>query len=123
MSAPTVSQYAAVTALRDCREDIDYMVSEYDMRRRLIVNGLNELGLDCFEPEGAFYVFPCIKSTGLSSQDFCLQLIEKKKVAVVPGDAFGECGEGYIRISYAYSINHILLALKRIREFINELDR
>lgn len=122
MSAPTVSQYAAVTALRDCREDIDYMVSEYDMRRKLIVNGFNEMGLDCFEPEGAFYVFPCIKSTGLSSQDFCLRLIEQKKVAVVPGDAFGECGEGYIRVSYAYSINHILQALKRIREFINELD-
>ena len=123
MSAPTVSQYAAVTALRECREDIDYMVGEYDMRRKLIVNGFNEMGLECFEPEGAFYVFPCIKSTGLSSQDFCLRLIEQKKVAVVPGDAFGECGEGYIRVSYAYSINHILQALKRIKEFINELDR
>ena len=123
MSAPTVSQYAAVTALRECREDIDYMVSEYDMRRKLIVNGFNEMGLECFEPEGAFYVFPCIKSTGLTSQEFCLRLIEEKKVAVVPGDAFGECGEGYIRVSYAYSINHILLALKRIKEFIHELDR
>ena len=122
MSAPTVSQYAAVTALRECRADIDYMVGEYDMRRKLIVNGFNEMGLECFEPEGAFYVFPCIKSTGLSSQDFCLRLIEEKKVAVVPGDAFGECGEGYIRVSYAYSINHIISALKRIREFINELD-
>ncbi|MBR5091172.1 MAG: aminotransferase class I/II-fold pyridoxal phosphate-dependent enzyme, partial [Ruminiclostridium sp.] len=118
----TVSQYAAVTALRECREDIDYMVGEYDMRRKLIVNGFNELGLECFEPEGAFYVFPCIKSTGLTSQEFCLRLIEQKKVAVVPGDAFGECGEGYIRVSYAYSINHILSALKRIKEFINELD-
>ena len=123
MSAPTVSQYAAITALRECREDIDYMVGEYDMRRKLIVNGFNEMGLECFEPEGAFYVFPCIKSTGLTSQEFCLRLIEEKKVAVVPGDAFGECGEGYIRVSYAYSINHILLALKRIKEFINELDR
>ena len=123
MSAPTVSQYAAITALRECREDIDYMVSEYDMRRKLIVNGFNEMGLECFEPEGAFYVFPCIRSTGLTSQEFCLRLIEEKKVAVVPGDAFGECGEGYIRVSYAYSINHILLALKRIKEFINELDR
>ena len=122
MSAPTVSQYAAVTALRECREDIDYMVSEYDMRRKLIVNGFNEMGLECFEPEGAFYVFPCIKSTGLSSQEFCLKLIEQKKVAVVPGDAFGECGEGYIRVSYAYSINHIIQALKRIKEFINELS-
>ena len=121
MSAPTVSQYAAITALRECREDIDYMVSEYDMRRKLIVNGFNEMGLDCFEPEGAFYVFPCIKSTGLSSQDFCQRLVQEKKVAVVPGDAFGDCGEGYIRVSYAYSINHIVLALKRIKEFINEI--
>ncbi|MBP5605683.1 MAG: aminotransferase class I/II-fold pyridoxal phosphate-dependent enzyme [Ruminiclostridium sp.] len=122
MCAPTVSQHAAITALRECREDIDYMVGEYDMRRKLIVNGFNEMGLECFEPEGAFYVFPNIKSTGLTSQQFCLDLIEKEKIAVVPGDAFGACGEGYIRVSYAYSINHILLALKRIREFINGLD-
>lgn len=122
MCSPTVSQYAAITAMRDCREDVDYMVSEYDMRRKLIVNGFNEMGLTCFEPEGAFYVFPCIKSTGLSSQEFCQRLIFDKKVAVVPGDAFGECGEGYIRVSYAYSINHILLALKRIREFLDELN-
>lgn len=121
MCSPTVSQYAAVTAMRDCREDVDYMVSEYDMRRKLIVNGFNEMGLTCFEPEGAFYVFPCIKSTGLTSQEFCQRLIFDKKVAVVPGDAFGDCGEGYIRVSYAYSINHILLALKRIREFLDEL--
>lgn len=121
MCSPTISQYAAITAMRDCREDVDYMVSEYDMRRKLIVNGFNEMGLTCFEPEGAFYVFPCIKSTGLSSQEFCQRLIFEKKVAVVPGDAFGECGEGYIRVSYAYSINHILLALKRIREFLDEL--
>ncbi len=122
MCSPTVSQYAAITAMRDCREDVDYMVSEYDMRRKLIVNGFNEMGLTCFEPEGAFYVFPSIKSTGLSSQEFCQRLIFEKKVAVVPGDAFGECGEGYIRVSYAYSINHILLALKRIREFLDELN-
>ena len=122
MCSPTVSQYAAVTAMRDCREDVEYMVSEYDMRRRLIVNGFNEMGLTCFEPEGAFYVFPCIKSTGLTSQDFCQRLIFEKKVAVVPGDAFGDCGEGYIRVSYAYSINHIMLALKRIKEFLDELE-
>lgn len=121
MCSPTVSQYAAVTAMRDCREDVEYMVSEYDMRRKLIVNGFNEMGLTCFEPEGAFYVFPCIKSTGLTSQEFCQRLIFEKKVAVVPGDAFGDCGEGYIRVSYAYSINHIMLALKRIREFLDEL--
>ena len=91
------------------------------MRRRLIVNGFNEMGLTCFEPEGAFYVFPCIKSTGLTSQEFCQRLIFEKKVAVVPGDAFGSCGEGFIRVSYAYSINHIMQALARIKEFINEL--
>lgn len=122
MCSPTVSQYAAVTAMRDCREDVEYMVSEYDMRRRLIVNGFNEMGLTCFEPEGAFYVFPCIKSTGLTSQEFCQRLIFEKKVAVVPGDAFGDCGEGFIRVSYAYSINHIMLALKRIKEFLDELE-
>ncbi len=121
MCSPTVSQYAAVVALRDCRADVEYMVNEYDMRRRLIVNGFNEMGLTCFEPEGAFYVFPCIKSTGLTSQEFCQRLIFEKKVAVVPGDAFGSCGEGFIRVSYAYSINHIMQALSRIREFINEL--
>ncbi len=121
MCSPTVSQYAAVVALRDCRADVEYMVNEYDMRRRLIVNGFNEMGLTCFEPEGAFYVFPCIKSTGLTSQEFCQRLIFEKKVAVVPGDAFGSCGEGFIRVSYAYSINHIMQALARIREFIDEL--
>ncbi|MGN0656802.1 MAG: aminotransferase class I/II-fold pyridoxal phosphate-dependent enzyme [Ruminiclostridium sp.] len=121
MCSPTVSQYAAVVALRDCRADVEYMVNEYDMRRRLIVNGFNEMGLTCFEPEGAFYVFPCIKSTGLTSQEFCQRLIFEKKVAVVPGDAFGSCGEGFIRVSYAYSINHIMQALARIKEFINEL--
>ena len=121
MCSPTVSQYAAVVALRDCRADVEYMVNEYDMRRRLIVNGFNEMGLTCFEPEGAFYVFPCIKSTGLTSQEFCQRLIFEKKVAVVPGDAFGSCGEVFIRVSYAYSINHIMQALARIREFLDEL--
>lgn len=121
MCSPTVSQYAAVVALRDCRADVEYMVNEYDMRRRLIVNGFNEMGLTCFEPEGAFYVFPCIKSTGLTSQEFCQRLIFEKKVAVVPGDAFGSCGEGFIRVSYAYSINHIMQALARIKEFLDEL--
>ncbi len=122
MCSPTTSQYAAVTALRDCREDIEHMVSEYDMRRKLIVKGFNEIGLECFEPEGAFYVFPCIKSTGMTSQEFCEQLIYKKHVAVVPGDAFGSSGEGYIRVSYAYSINHINTALKRIKEFLDEIN-
>lgn len=122
MCSPTVSQYAAITALRECRSDVEYMVSEYDMRRRLIVDGFNRMGLPCFEPEGAFYVFPCIKSTGLTSQEFCQRLIYEKQVAVVPGDAFGNCGEGFIRVSYAYSINHITTALSRIKNFIDELN-
>ncbi len=122
MCSPTVSQFAAITALRECRSDVEYMVSEYDMRRRLIVDGFNRMGLPCFEPEGAFYVFPCIKSTGLTSQDFCQRLIYEKQVAVVPGDAFGDCGEGFIRVSYAYSINHITTALSRIKEFIDGLN-
>lgn len=122
MCAPTTSQYAAITAMRDCRAEVEYMVGQYDLRRRLIVDGFNRLGLHCFEPEGAFYVFPCIRSTGLSSQDFSQQLIFKKRVAVVPGDAFGNSGEGYIRVSYAYSIHHITTALERIEEFLHEPD-
>lgn len=121
MCAPTTSQHAAVTAMRDCRNEVEYMVGQYDLRRRLIADGFNRLGLRCFEPEGAFYVFPSIRSTGLSSQEFCQQLIFKKQVAVVPGDAFGASGEGYIRVSYAYSIHHITTALERIEEFLHEL--
>ena len=121
MCSPTVSQYAAIEAINNCDEDIKKMVSEYNIRRRWLVNALNELGLTCFEPKGAFYVFPCIKSTGLSSEEFCERLLFEHNVAVVPGNAFGECGEGYIRISYAYSLNHIIEAVKRIGEFINLL--
>ncbi|MGN1423586.1 MAG: aminotransferase class I/II-fold pyridoxal phosphate-dependent enzyme [Oscillospiraceae bacterium] len=121
MSSPTVSQYAAITALTSCREDVDHMIEEYDMRRRLVVKGFNDMGLTCFEPEGAFYVFPCIKSTGMTSAEFCEKLIYSKKVAVVPGSAFGASGEGYVRVSYAYSVQHITTALSRIREFIEEM--
>lgn len=121
MSAPTMSQYAAIEALENGDDDIEKMKDEYDMRRRLIVDGLNKLGLDSFEPEGAFYVFPSIKSTGLGSAEFCEKLIYSKRVAVVPGDAFGGCGEGYIRISYCYSVEHITEALARMKEFIEEL--
>lgn len=121
MSSPTVSQYAAIAAMEKCRADVDHMVSEYDMRRRLCVKGFNDMGLTCFEPEGAFYVFPCIKSTGLSSEEFCERLVKEKKVAVVPGSAFGKSGEGYVRVSYAYSVSHITTALSRIREFLEEL--
>lgn len=120
MSSPTISQYAAVEALRSCDEDVLKMVNEYNMRRRYVVDAFNKLGLDCFTPEGAFYVFPSIQSTGLSSTDFCEKLIFAKKVAVVPGNAFGACGEGYIRVSYAYSIKHLKEALQRIEEFLHE---
>ena len=121
MSSPTVSQYAAIEALENCRAEVDRMVSEYEMRRNLVVDGFNKIGLKCFMPKGAFYVFPCIKSTGLSSEEFCERLLYEKKVAVVPGSAFGESGEGYIRVSYAYSVKHLLLALSRIEEFINDI--
>ena len=123
MSSPTVSQYAAITALTQCRDDVDRMLEEYDMRRRLVVKGFNDMGLTCFEPEGAFYVFPCIKSTGMKSSEFCEKLIYSKKVAVVPGSAFGESGEGYVRVSYAYSVQHITTALQRIKEFVEELKK
>lgn len=121
MCAPTTSQYAAIVAMRECDDEIEKMRLEYDQRRRFVVKGFNDMGLHCFEPKGAFYVFPCIKSTGMTSQEFCQQLLSEKKIAVVPGDAFGASGEGYIRISYAYSVEHLTTALRRIREFL--LDR
>jgi len=121
MSAPTMAQYAAIEAMKNGDSDIDYMREQYDMRRRLIVDGFNSMGLTCFEPEGAFYVFPCIKSTGLSSGDFCEKLIYAERVAVVPGNAFGDCGEGYLRVSYSYSIKHITEALSRIGHFLKTL--
>ncbi len=123
MSSPTVSQYAAVEALENCDEDIIKMRDEYDMRRRWLVKALNDIGLTCFEPKGAFYVFPSIKSTGLTSEEFCERLVYEHNVAVVPGNAFGECGEGYIRISYAYSLKHIMTAIDRIKEFLADLDK
>ena len=118
--APTTSQYAAITALRDCDGEIDRMRDEYNMRRRLVVRSFNDMGLTCFEPRGAFYAFPCIRSTGMSSQEFCTKLLEQKHVAIIPGDAFGASGEGYCRVSYAYSVEHLTEALKRIREFLQE---
>ncbi len=121
MCAPTTSQYAAIEALRSCDEDVQLMVKEYNMRRRLIVNGFNKIGLECCEPKGAFYAFPSIKSTGLTSEEFCKRLLESKKVAVVPGNAFGDSGEGFIRASYCYSVEHIKMALERIEEFLKEL--
>ncbi len=121
MCAPTTSQYAAIEALRNCDLSIEHMRSEYNTRRRLIVDSFRRLGLDCFEPEGAFYIFPSIQSTGLTSEEFCEKLLFAQKVAVVPGDAFGESGEGFIRVSYSYSVNHILEAVKRIEKFLISL--
>ncbi len=121
MSAPTNSQYAAIEALKHGDADIEKMVQDYDMRRRFTVNAFREIGLDCFEPEGAFYLFPCIKSTGLTSEEFCERLIVSKHVAVIPGSAFGDSGEGYIRVSYCYSISNIKSAIARIAEFLDEL--
>lgn len=121
MSAPTTSQYAAIEALQNCDDAVAEMLEEYDMRRRFTVNAFNEIGLDTFEPEGAFYCFPCIKSTGLSSEEFCERLIKSQRVAVVPGDAFGDCGEGFVRVSYCYSIGNIKEAVRRIKLFLDEL--
>ncbi len=121
MSAPTTAQYAAIEALRHGDHDVSRMRDEYDMRRRLVVDTFNDMGLSCFEPLGAFYVFPCIKSTGLSSEEFCTRLIKEKHVAVVPGSAFGDCGEGFVRVSYSYSLRHLKVAMERIREFVGEL--
>lgn len=121
MSAPTTAQYAAIEALRNGDDDIEMMKNEYDMRRRVIVQGFNDMGLDCFEPKGAFYAFPSIKSTGLTSNDFCERCLREKKVAVIPGTAFGQSGEGFIRCSYAYSIDSINEALNRIESFVKTL--
>ncbi|MBQ5310529.1 MAG: aminotransferase class I/II-fold pyridoxal phosphate-dependent enzyme [Oscillospiraceae bacterium] len=118
MCSPTMSQYAAIEALGACDRDVEKMKNEYDQRRRWLVKALNDIGLDCFEPRGAFYVFPSIKSTGLTSEEFCERLLNEKDVAVVPGNAFGDSGEGFIRISYAYSLKHIMTAVERIESFI-----
>jgi aminotransferase len=118
MCAPIMGQMAAIEALKNGEGEIKRMAGQYDQRRHLIVNGLNQIGLSCFEPKGAFYAFPSIKSTGMSSQDFCAQLLREEKVAVVPGDAFGQCGEGYIRCSYAASVEQITEALVRMEKFM-----
>ena len=122
MCAPTTSQYAAIEALRSCDDEVEAMVKEYNMRRRMIVNGFNKLGLVCREPKGAFYAFPCIKSTGMTSEEFCEKLLYSKGVAVVPGTAFGDSGEGFVRASYCYSVEHIKEALRRIGEFLDEIN-
>lgn len=121
MCAPTTSQLAAIEAMREGDDDVAYMTEEYNRRRRYIVSGLRSIGLDCFEPEGAFYVFPSIGGFGLSSDEFCQRLLSEGKVAIVPGTAFGPGGEGFARISYAYSVKHITEALGRIEDFLRTL--
>ena len=120
MSAPTTSQYAAITALRQCDDQIEMMRDEYNRRRRYVVKSVNDMGLTCFEPRGAFYVFPSIQISGLSSEEFCERLLKEKEVAIIPGSAFGACGDGYARISYAYSVDHLQTAMRRIRAFLQE---
>lgn len=123
MSAPTTAQYAAIEALKNGDSDIEEMRNDYNYRRQIIVSGFNAMGLDCFEPKGAFYCFPCIKSTGMSSGDFCEKLLYSKRLAVVPGNAFGDSGEGFIRCSYAYSIKNINEALNRMEAFLREIRK
>ena len=120
MCAPTTSQYAAIEALNCCEEDVERMVKEYDMRRRIMVAGFNKIGLSCREPRGAFYCFPSIESSGMTSDEFCEELLCSKNVAVVPGTAFGAGGEGFIRASYCYSVEHIKEAISRMGEFLKE---
>ncbi len=123
MCAPTTSQYAAIEALKNGDGDIAAMVEEYDMRRRIIVDGFNSIGLTCREPLGAFYAFPSIKSTGMTSEEFCEKLLYAKKIAIVPGTAFGRGGEGFVRASYCYSVDHIKTAIERIGEFVKEIKK
>lgn len=123
MCAPTTSQYAAVVALRDCDKDVVHMREAYDQRRRYMLNAFKEMGLPCFEPKGAFYLFPDIREFGIPSEEFATRLLQAKKLAVVPGDAFGECGEGFLRISYAYSLEELKTAVGRLAEFVEELRK
>lgn len=121
MCAPTTSQYAAIVAMRDCDKDVVHMREAYDQRRRYMLNAFKEMGLPCFEPKGAFYLFPDIREFGIPSEEFATGLLKAKKLAVVPGDAFGDCGEGFLRISYAYSLEELKTAVGRLAEFVKEL--
>lgn len=121
MCAPTISQYAAVEALRHGDEDVEKMKQAYNQRRRFLMNAFREMKLDCFEPYGAFYVFPCIKEFGMTSEEFATKFLEEEKVAAVPGTAFGESGEGYLRISYAYSLDNLKVAIGRLKHFVEKL--
>ena len=121
MCAPTTSQYAAVEALKNGDDDVAMMREQYNHRRRYLLNEFERIGLPCFEPYGAFYVFPCIKKFGMTSDEFCTRLLKEEKLAVVPGTAFGDCGEGYIRVSYAYSLENLKAAMERLERFISKL--
>lgn len=121
MCAPTTSQYAAIEALKNGDSDVAAMCQSYNQRRRYLMNAFRQMGLECFEPYGAFYVFPCIKEFGMTSEEFATKFLQEEKVAVVPGTAFGECGEGYLRISYAYSLDNLKLAIERLEKFITRL--
>lgn len=120
MCSPTTAQYAAIEALRNADEDVERMVKEYNRRRKVLLKGFREAGLECFEALGAFYLFPCIKSTGMTSSEFCEKLLMQEKVAVVPGDAFGECGEGFVRVCYSRSMDDIIEAVSRIKRFVEK---
>ena len=123
MCAPTTSQYAAVEALRNGDEDVKEMCTAYNQRRKYLVHAFREMGLECFEPYGAFYIFPCIREFGMTSEEFAMRFLEEEKVAVVPGTAFGDCGEGYLRISYAYSLEDLKTAVGRLERFVQRLRR
>lgn len=123
MCAPTTSQYAAVEALRNGDEDVEQMRESYNQRRRYLMHAFKEMGLECFEPFGAFYVFPCIKEFGLTSDEFATRFLQEEKVAIVPGTAFGDCGEGFLRVSYAASLENIKIAMRRLSEFIERLRK
>lgn len=123
MCAPTNSQYAAVDALKNGDKDVQMMCESYNQRRRFVVHELRDMGMECFEPYGAFYVFPSIKKFGMTSDEFANRLLEEEKVAVVPGTAFGDCGEGFLRISYAYSLENLKIALGRVRNFVERLQK
>ena len=123
MCAPTTSQYAAVEALKNGDGDVKEMRDEYNQRRRYLMHAFKEMGLPCFEPYGAFYVFPCIAEFGMTSDEFATRFLQEEKVAVVPGTAFGDCGEGFIRISYAYSLEKLKMAIGRLARFVEKLKK
>ena len=123
MAAPTTSQYAAIEAMRSCDDEVEEMRTAYNQRRRFLVHEFQRMGIECFEPEGAFYIFPSIKKFGMTSEEFATKLLNEEKVAIVPGSAFGVCGEGYLRVSYAYSIEELKEALGRLERFINHLPK